>query len=169
MHPPTVILKQFKLLEVNSDIEAAMSTGDRPLHMACRDSFVDIVRVLERTSASINALTDRAGAPLGLASSGGHHEVALALLKASGSIDAADNAGDTGLHNAATAGHVAAVSALLQARAQVDAINNQQESSMVLQLKDMPGSCSHRGNRPGRQDCGLRDGAGPAPGRGPRV
>eukprot|EP00435_Cladocopium_sp_Y103_P076030 s2_g73.t1 len=106
--------------------------GRTPLHLAAEKGRVEVVALLLRFGASVEA-TDRDGwtAWLGAAEYG-HAAVVEQLISAGAKVDAANNKGFTALHVAARNGHAALVEQLISAGAKVDAANNFGTTALLL-------------------------------------
>ena len=115
------------LLKEGADPNSVQGDGLTALHLAAQTGNLEVVRVLLRAGARVDAQT-RIGAhtPLHLASQGAHSDVVKALLSAHADVAAiTTTSGVTPLHLAAAAIHgEVVVKELLEAGAPVDAIES---------------------------------------------
>ena len=116
-------LDQVKeLLQSKANIEAR--NGDRlqtPLHLAARHGHGELVELLLKKNAEIEAKDTSQGTPLHLATCHGHRELVDLLLKKNAEIEAKTNFGTTPLHLAARLGHGELVDLLLKKNAEIEA------------------------------------------------
>ena len=84
------------------------------LHHAAGRGHAQVVSLLLRSGATVDACTNRSETPLHLASYGGHLEVAEMLLDAGAAIGRTNEDGESPLFFAASRGHPALVRILLQ-------------------------------------------------------
>jgi len=97
------------------------AAGKTPLHWAARNGELEVVKLLVRFSAEINAKNERAETPLHLASYGGHMSVVDLLCREGADIDAATTTGESALYLAAGRGATSVVQLLLSHGANMEA------------------------------------------------
>jgi ankyrin repeat protein len=114
------------LLERGADVNAAQGDGMSALHWAAQHGDRDMVQLLVRAGASLDAIT-RIGkyTPLHLASKIGEADVVAALLEAGSNVKAVTNSGAQAIHFAAASGSPATVEVLLDKGADANAIESE--------------------------------------------
>lgn len=85
-----------------------------PLHFACYQGHADVVGLLCKQGAAVNAVTRYNRNGLHLAALRGHYEVAQTLANCGIMLDAFDSDGNTALHFAAENGHREIIMFLLE-------------------------------------------------------
>jgi hypothetical protein len=105
------------LLIQRPNIAQADADGHQAIHLAALQGYTDIVELLIKVGADLNAITARLNTPLILAAAGGHLAVVELLLEHDVSVNHARYDGRTALHQAAAYGHDAILVRLLQAKA----------------------------------------------------
>lgn len=105
------------LLVQRPNIVQADADGHQAIHLAALQGYADIVELLIKVGADLNAITARLNTPLILAAAGGHLAVVELLLDHDASVNHARYDGRTALHQAAAYGHDAILVRLLQAKA----------------------------------------------------
>ncbi|XP_014772761.1 transient receptor potential cation channel subfamily A member 1 homolog [Octopus bimaculoides] len=122
----TLVLK--KLLEypgMKDQVHANDQYGNRPLHVAAKEGFTEIVMILLSHGADIMATNDDEETPIHLASKFGRTNVVRALVKADKSVvKSEDEDSNTPLHIAALHGHDKVGEILINFGADVGAVNN---------------------------------------------
>jgi ankyrin repeat protein len=131
-----------RLVSVGADVNAKDSYGVAPLHVACFEGHVQVVKMLQEHGADIEAKGLFDWTPLHLACSYGHLPVVNELLSPNDSsngtttsilgkrksrganTEAKDRNGYTPLHWASMKDHVAVVKALVSGGANILAVNN---------------------------------------------
>jgi ankyrin repeat protein len=108
------------LLDHGADVEAKTRGGDPPLHWAVKKGHKDIVTLLLRYDAAIEAKGTTCTA-LHTAVQEGHTDTVILLLDQGAKIDAQDIVGFTPLHYAARKGHTPIVAMLLNKGAHIEA------------------------------------------------
>jgi len=92
------------------------TSGYTPLHYACREGHIDVVRLLLRYEANINSKTRSGGAtPLHRAAFTGQTAVIRLLLSNGAEAGTQDGDGETALHKAVAQGHVESARLLVKA------------------------------------------------------
>jgi ankyrin repeat protein len=109
--------------------------GYTPLHLAVASEFNgDIVRMLLRFGANINAINQGGETPLHLAVAYEFNDdIVRMLLRFGANINAQDNNGNTPLHIAASRGHIGVVQVLVEAGANKEARDNIWEGHHVIE------------------------------------
>ncbi|KXZ44507.1 hypothetical protein GPECTOR_66g235 [Gonium pectorale] len=95
--------------------------GWNPLHVACGQGHLEVVRALLAAGASTGAALPSGATPLYIACEHGHAEVVEELIGAGADVHAAMTAGGSPLHVACGQGHLEVVRALLAAGASTGA------------------------------------------------
>jgi len=98
------------------------SRDETALHIAAVHGHKEVVEVLLRAHAAVDAEDNLLFTPLHGAAHGGHEKVAEVLLRAHAAVDAKGSRGVTPLHVAAENGHKDVAELLLRADARVDAV-----------------------------------------------
>ena len=101
------------LLSARAKVDLQTKDGVSPLHVACQQGPMEVVRALLSTGAKINMQTKEDSSPLHAACQAGHTEMIFAL-----SMQTED--GVSPLHTACYNGHIGVVRALLSAGARAD-------------------------------------------------
>ena len=113
------------LLDRNADVDmSGGSQGERAIHLAARDGFVDVLLRLIRGGADVNSQNDSAWTPLHLAACHGQNAAAEILLQHGADVNSQHNTAYTPLHLAAYNGQKAAAEILLQHGADVNSQND---------------------------------------------
>ncbi|XP_037094837.1 ankyrin repeat and KH domain-containing protein 1-like [Pollicipes pollicipes] len=122
------------LLAMRANVEDRGMKGDcTPLMEAATAGHVEVVRLLIKHKADVNAQSSSGNTPLMYACSGGHVEVVRALLQAGANIEDANENGHTPLMEAASAGHVDVAQILLDHGAGINTHSNEfKESALTL-------------------------------------
>ena len=97
------------------------STGWTPLHIACQEKSLDVVRELLDRGANIEALDEEGKTPLMSASHWGRRDIVCELIDRAAKIEAVDNLGRTSLYIASMDGSKDAISELLDRGANIEA------------------------------------------------
>uniref|UniRef100_A0A0G4G2T5 Uncharacterized protein n=1 Tax=Chromera velia CCMP2878 TaxID=1169474 RepID=A0A0G4G2T5_9ALVE len=100
--------------------EQIKSNGATALMFAARNGHPEVVGVLLREKALVNAKTSGGETPLFYAASGGHVEVVDALIEGKAEVNEKNNTNSTALIQAAQNGHPEVVALLLKAKAEVN-------------------------------------------------
>ncbi|CAM9592096.1 unnamed protein product, partial [Phaeothamnion confervicola] len=118
------------LLQAGADPNALDSDGHRdggdgatPLHAAAGNGNADMVALLLRHGANLDAVDADGQTPLMYAAAGNHGGAIAALLEGGGTTDSRDENDRTVLHLAAEANAAAALTALLTHAMEVDAVD----------------------------------------------
>lgn len=94
------------------------------LFWACAKGYTELVQILVRKGANVNARTSYNSTPLIAAADRNRHQVMRLLLQHGADVDSQTTNGDTACHLAAYRGHVEAVRVLVEAGADLDLTNN---------------------------------------------
>ena len=114
-------------------VDAKGQDGYTALHYACRYGHVDIVKILIKHKANVNARTDSGDTPLTLAVRYNHDNVVHALLSDSQClVDAKGQDGYTALHYSCRYGHVDIVKILIKHKANVNARTDSDDTPLHL-------------------------------------
>ena len=122
-------------------VDAKGQDGYTALHYSCRDGHVDIVKILVKHKANLNARTDSGNTPLTLAARNKHDNVVHALL--SDSVDAKGQDGYTELHYSCRDGHVDIVKILVKYKANVNARTDSGDTPLTLAAKNKHDNVVH--------------------------
>ena len=95
--------------------ESSDRTGFRPLHLAARHGVADVLNILLRNGADLEAKCNRGGTPLHQAVISSHPQIIRAMLAKGADLKAADASGLTPLHHAAASSGAEVVDILLSA------------------------------------------------------
>src|SRR5258706_8049834 len=118
----TANTREFRgLLQRRVDVNAAEADGMTALHWAAHRDDLEVVDLLIRAGANVNAVTDHRITPLALSCISGRGAVAERLLKGGADPNAALPGGETPLMRAARSNNVATVRVLLAHGADVNA------------------------------------------------
>ncbi|KAH0579586.1 hypothetical protein H2248_002437 [Termitomyces sp. 'cryptogamus'] len=107
------------LTSINSD-----KHGQNTLHIAVWHGWLNIVKLLLKYNADVDARNHWGETPLHLAASLGHLDIVGLLLKHNADVNARDQWGETPLHQTACVGHLDVVQFLFNHNADVHARNN---------------------------------------------
>eukprot|EP00435_Cladocopium_sp_Y103_P076078 s2_g75.t1 len=116
-------------------LERKDKDGWTPLHLAAAGGRVEVVALLLKSGASVEATTDSGGTALHRAALLGHAAVVEQLISAGAKVDPANRDGYTALHRAAGEGQDAVVGQLISAGAKVDAADKDGETPYDLAKK----------------------------------
>jgi len=97
------------------------NTEETPLHIAARLGNADIVTLLLKDGANVDAVTKDGATPLHIATKDGHDEVASILIENGASLHSANKKGFSPLHMAAKYGNIKVAHLLIDRKAPVDA------------------------------------------------
>lgn len=123
--------KVQELLDQGAPINATYEADSRTvLHAAAQAGRVEVVQLLIKKGANVNARTSKGCTPLHLAAGYGHAPAAAALLECGASLDATDDQGWTPLHHAARGGRTALIRLLLDAGASINALSTDLETPL---------------------------------------
>ena len=95
--------------------ETSDRAGFRPLHLAARHGVADVLNILLRDGADLEAKCNRGGTPLHQAVISSHPQIIREMLAKGADLTAADASGLTPLHRAAASSEVDVVNILLSA------------------------------------------------------
>ena len=109
--------------DVNLEDRVIDSNNDAPLHFAAQNGHLNVVSLLLKRGANVNAKNRDSSAPLHLAAFEGHAEIASTLLAEGADADPPDNLGTTPLHWAASRNNLDVVNILLAYDADVNAVD----------------------------------------------
>ncbi|GHS93191.1 hypothetical protein AGMMS49949_06200 [Alphaproteobacteria bacterium] len=112
------LLLDTKGIAVNAKNQEAERTS---LHVAARDGFYDIVKLLVEKEADVQAGDKHRSTPLHYAASNGKIDVVEFLVESGAKVDAKSIYADTPLHNASEHGHYEIVKFLIEKEADVNA------------------------------------------------
>ena len=114
-------------------VDAKGQGGYTALHYSCRDGHVDIVKILVKHKANVNARTDSGDTPLILATRNKHDNVVHALLSDSQClVDAKGQDGYTALQYSCKYGYVDIVKALVKHKANVNFRTDRGDTPLTL-------------------------------------
>ena len=106
----------------NINVNEQDTDGMTPLHIAARDGYIEIARLLIKHQANSNLADDCGDTPLAVAAINGHEAVVLLLLGCSNDlVKTKDYYNHTPLHMAVHGGHVSIVRLLLEHGADANA------------------------------------------------
>lgn len=126
------------LLSEFRDIAALDKYGDTALHYAARAGHEDIVVLLLKKGANIDAQNYNSDAPLHFASSNGHECAVRVLLEEGANICLKNAQGLTALHLAANFGNTDIVLTLLQAERKLGGVLNARCDEYIEKLQHLP-------------------------------
>ncbi|VAW58181.1 hypothetical protein MNBD_GAMMA11-1036 [hydrothermal vent metagenome] len=110
-----------KLIKNGADVNIKNKWDATPLLMAAQEGYTQIVTVLLKANADVNAAEKTNGAtPLHMAAENGHTQIVAILLKANADVNVAGIDGGTPIYIAAQNGHTQIVATLLKANADVN-------------------------------------------------
>ncbi|TET35634.1 MAG: hypothetical protein E3J72_10830 [Planctomycetota bacterium] len=113
-----------ELIENGAYVNAKDSVHDySPLHLAAKNGLGNIVNILIKRGADVNAKGRRGYQPLHCAMIKGHTDIARHLVKEGADVNVHDNWGRTPLHFAALLGHMESAKLLIEKGADVNARN----------------------------------------------
>ena len=113
------------LLAAGADVNVQQGTYEgTPLQYAAARGHVDVVRLLVRYDAKVDAVDTHGRTPLMWAASHGQHEVVCALLEAGASVKLATDNGWTALHYAVKSNDLKTALLLAQRGAPLEARNS---------------------------------------------
>jgi hypothetical protein len=122
----------FRLLEARVDPNGVDATGNSALHIAAYNGATEVVRMLRKVGANINARNKQRMTPLMMAAVAGHDFILEEfLIDDQLEMNARDNAGASALHHAATTCNASAVNVLLNAGLPVDATDDHGYTSIM--------------------------------------
>ncbi|XP_062700494.1 uncharacterized protein LOC134284930 [Aedes albopictus] len=126
------------LLENGADINIrnAKSNSVTPLHFACQNGHKEVVEILIRRNANIDALDKNNVTSLHLACLNGHKEVVEILVHEKANIDALAEMKFTPLHLACCNGHKEVVEILVRESANIDALAENKYTPLHLACED---------------------------------
>ena len=113
------VLSRLELISTFADF-----AGETPLHRACYNGHLDVVRVLLEAGADLHATDNGGRTPLHRACDNGHLDVVRVLFEAGADLHATDDGGRTPLHLACDNGHFDVVRVLFEAGADLHATDN---------------------------------------------
>ncbi|MBD0391720.1 ankyrin repeat domain-containing protein [Wolbachia endosymbiont of Pentalonia nigronervosa] len=111
--------------------------GETPLHIAVEIGYENIVKILLKNGADVNAVDKNSVTPLHLAARGGYVEVVENLLLEGANINAVDSEyGATPLHIAAESGYINILGILLKKGADINAIDKKAETPLHVAARN---------------------------------
>ena len=125
-------------------IDAKGRDGYTALHCSCREDHVDIVKILVKHKANLNARTDSGATPLTLAARNKHDNVVHALLSDSQClVDAKGQDGYTALQYSCRHGYVDIVRTLVKHKANVNAKTDSGHIPLTLAARNKHDNVVH--------------------------
>ena len=130
------IEKVITILDSAEDPKSLVNTeygGQMPLHIAVEEGYVEMVPLLLKYGAKIEAVDEQGRTPLILASSGydERFEITKILLENGAKIEAIDNEKKTALIHASKEGHTNTVNILLDHNANIEAIDDKKKRPLM--------------------------------------
>ena len=110
------------LVSSGYDVNVRNERGKSPLHAACYNGNMDIVKLLVHHNANINEQDHDGWTPLEAAAQEGHQDIVDYLTLNGADMDVKDIDGFTPLHAAVNAGHRHAIEGISSGRGQQDLI-----------------------------------------------
>ena len=117
-------------------LNTADELGYTPLHYAAESGKPDIVKVLIKVGADVDAKDKDGDTPLHITAFNGYTAIAKALLEAGAEVNAKNNYGRTPLHVAAQLGRLETVEALLEAGADPTVTDGDGETPLDVATND---------------------------------
>ena len=125
-------------------IDAKGRDGYTALHYSCRYGHIDMVRLLIKHKANVNARTDSGDTPLTLAVINKHDNVVHALLSDSQClVDSKGQDGYTALHYSCRYGHVDIVRTLVKHKANINAKTDSDDTPLTLATRNKHDNVVH--------------------------
>ena len=132
------------LSDYQCPIDAKGRDGYTALHCSCREDHVDIVKILVKHKANLNARTDSGATPLTLAARNKHDNVVHALLSDSQClVDAKGQDGYTALQYSCRHGYVDIVRTLVKHKANVNAKTDSGHIPLTLAARNKHDNVVH--------------------------
>ncbi len=125
-------VKQILKIDPSQINAREKSLGETPLHTAALAADSEIVELLLKSGANINAANDFLRTPLHYATGNGNHELTKIFCEAGANIFALDARGSTPLHDAAAARHRKVYHFLKDLGASDSTLNNEGHSPAAL-------------------------------------
>ncbi len=136
------VFKNLRALELLLDhggrVDLANRNNQTPLHVAAFHGALDLVDVLTRRGADVEARSDF-GSPLDAAAYGGSAAVVALLLDRGADISARSIFGRTALHQAASGGNLEAARVLLRRGIEINSVDVQSNGTTALHVAVGPG------------------------------
>eukprot|EP00903_Cladosiphon_okamuranus_P015238 g14084.t1 len=123
------------LVEHGADVKGAGTDGSTALHYPAGDN-AEMVSLLCREGASVNAVTDQGCTPLDEAAIGGYAASTRALLAAGADVSMRCHRGLSALHRAAVSGNADIVMAIVEHGADVNAVGAAGHTALHLAAAD---------------------------------
>ena len=116
----------------NLDLDAQDTSGETPLHYACKHGYLDIAKLLIEKGANVNSKDQQNDSPLHLAVKYGRKNHIKILLKNGAEIDTKNNSSFTPLHEAIFRKKPNVVKLLLENNADMNIKNGKNKSAIEL-------------------------------------
>ena len=126
-------LDAFKKRWVNSK-DQDDDEKNTPLHTASQKGHLEIVKILIRLGANVNAKNEEDWTPLNSAAESGEFEVMKYLIEHGAKVNTKNYDGDTPLHSAACNGDIGVVKCLIEHGAKIDMKNESGDTPLNLPL-----------------------------------
>ncbi|UIP92691.1 ankyrin repeat domain-containing protein [Wolbachia endosymbiont of Anopheles demeilloni] len=114
------------------DVNAKNNHGDTPLHLATKNSHLDVLEKLIKEGANVNERNKYGNIPLHWAASYGRLSIVEELIEKGADINAKNNNGNTPLHWAVKSSHLEVAKFLISNHADVNAKNKDGWTSLYF-------------------------------------